>query len=287
MPNVIKPRRNQQGFSLIEVLVATVILALLLAGLAPMLSASALLRRQQELIAEATNLAQFEIEEVRRSWSALFRSGLDATQSIGGLTPVNMRDRIIPMPRPCELTAVNYTGCTQDPPFAPELPRLTPSPLWPFGGEGSFEVVSPDPSGSGVDDLYLYDPNFEPPTSSKIANFSMSGVRGPTTYHVQVFWGYAPGSSVPKDPYGNPKWFRNEVARVVVRIYLAGDDGGLPVDDEGNPTRLTRPVRPVVSSRAENLLDNRASSNDPDAQLAFSRLAPLVVLTSDIPRVYQ
>lgn len=72
--------RTGSGFTLVEVLVATVLLALFLAALAPMLSAAALLRRQQELIAEATNLAQLEIEEIRRSWSALENRGLGSVR---------------------------------------------------------------------------------------------------------------------------------------------------------------------------------------------------------------
>lgn len=265
-----------------------VVLALFLASLAPMLSASALLRRQQELIAEATDLAQLEIEEIRRTWGALdARSGLEASQSLGGLTPINMRDRIVPLPQPCILSAATTPTCTQDPPVAPELPRLPPSDSYPFAADG-FEAVSTNPSGEGPDDLYLYDPNQITPATSKAAGFTMAGLRGPATYYVQVFWGYAPGSSTPAQALDNSKWYRDEIVRVVVRLYLADSEGTLPEDSEGQPTRLTRAVRPVLNaSRTRDLADNSAKTNDPNAASGFTPLAPLVVLTTDIPRTYQ
>jgi hypothetical protein len=148
-------------------------------------------------------------------------------------------------------------------------------------------VTTPDPSGTGRDDLYLYDPNQEPPTSPKIANFTMAGVRGPTTYHVQVFWGYAPGSATPERALQEPRWYEREIVRVVVRVYLAGKDGDLPIDSAGNPTRLTRPVRAILNGRAEELTDNSVERNNPEAPSGFSPLAPLVVLTTDVPRSYQ
>jgi prepilin-type N-terminal cleavage/methylation domain-containing protein len=281
-------RRNRRGITLTEVLVAMVVLALFLAALAPMLSASALLRRQQELIAEATGLAQLEIEEIRRTWATLdSRSGLDTPQNVGGLVPVAMRDRVIPLPQPCQLSATTDPGCSQDPPVVPALPRLPPSESYPFPADG-FEATGSDPGNAdGPDDLYLFDPSGVPPDTAKAANFAMAGLRGPATYLVQVFWGYAPNSSTPARSSEDPKWYRNEIVRVVVRVYLAGGDGGLPRDSEGQPTRLTRAVRPVIGAKSRGLTDNSATANDPNAPPGFSPLAPLVVLTTDIPRVYQ
>ncbi len=286
MPNATRNARNRRGLSLVEVLVAVVILALFMAALAPMLSASALLRRQQELIAEATNLAQLEIEEVRRTWSLIDRQGLGTSQNLGGLVPVNMRDRVIPLPRACVLSEVNFPGCTQDPPRVPDPLRLPASAGYPFASD-SFEVTSPDPQSTGPADLYLYDPSREPPTTARAASFTMRGLRGPTTYRLQVFWGYAPGSATPMQAASNPRWYQSEVVRVVVRIYLAEKDGELPRDSAGQPTRLTQAARPVVSSRAENLTDKSAAANDPALPPAFSPLAPLVVLSADIARAYQ
>ncbi|AGY57105.1 type IV pilus modification PilV family protein [Gloeobacter kilaueensis] len=286
MLSATKRRRNRRGFTLTEVLVAMVVLALFLAGLAPMLSASALLRRQQELIAEATNLGQIEIEEIRRSWSVIENRGLGSSQNQGGLVPTNMRDRLIPLPRPCVLSEVNYEGCSQDPPVPPGSLPLSASSVYPFASD-SFEVVSPAPGGEGPDDLYLYDASLEPPDSERSASFTMSGARGTQTYRVQVFWGYAPGSATPAQALEDPEWYRREVVRVVVRLYLAGKDGELPRDNSGRITRLTRPVKPLISTRVEGLTDKSEAANDPNAPSAFSPLAPLVVLSADIARSYQ
>lgn len=285
MPSATK--RTRHGITLVEVLVAMVILALFMVTLAPMLSASVLLRRQQELIAESTNLAQLEVEEVRRSWAILdAQGGTTASQNLGGLTPLYMRERAIPLPQPCKLSATEDPSCQQDPPVPPPLPSLPASSTYPYDSAG-YEVTSPDPSGSGIDDLYLYDPNLEPPASEKIAHFTMRGVRGSQTYYTQVFWGYAPGSLTPAQASTNPRWYEKEVVRVVVRIYLAGPKGTLPVDTEGNPTRLTRASRVLINGQVRDLSDNSSKANDPTAPPVFSPLAPLVVLTADIPRRYQ
>ncbi|MBW4698020.1 MAG: prepilin-type N-terminal cleavage/methylation domain-containing protein [Aphanocapsa lilacina HA4352-LM1] len=286
MRSAIRRPHGQQGFTLVEVLVATVLLALFLAALAPMLSAAALLRRQQELIAEATNLAQLEIEEIRRSWSALENRGLGSRQNVGGLVPTAMRDRLVPLPRPCVLSEVEYEGCKYPEPVPPGPLPLTASQNYPFDSDG-YEVTSPDPSGEGADDLYLYDINREPPDSPRSAGFTMAGVRGPRTYRLQVFWGYAPGSATPAVALDDPQWYRQEVVRVVVRLYLAGKDGDLPVDGDGNPTRLTRAVQPLITARSEEVADTRSAANDPEAPPVFSPLAPLAVLSADIARSYQ
>jgi len=67
--------RSTQGVTLLEVLIAVVVLSVFLVGLAPMLAGSIVLRKQNSLVSEATQLAQLELEDIRRYWSALPRIG--------------------------------------------------------------------------------------------------------------------------------------------------------------------------------------------------------------------
>jgi len=61
-------RRSARGLSLVEVLVSVVMLAVILIGLAPALTATVLVRRQSDSIAQASALAQQQMEAIREAW---------------------------------------------------------------------------------------------------------------------------------------------------------------------------------------------------------------------------
>jgi prepilin-type N-terminal cleavage/methylation domain-containing protein len=82
-------RRGRRGLTLIEVLVAIVIFTLFALGLLPLATGATLLRKQQQLIAEATDLAQIQLEETRRYWAPYI--GATTTPAVNytpGLLPV-------------------------------------------------------------------------------------------------------------------------------------------------------------------------------------------------------
>ncbi len=69
MPNT--KMRSGQGLTLVEVLVAVLMLAVFLVGLAPALTATAVLRRQGDEISLANDLAKQHLENLRAEWQGL------------------------------------------------------------------------------------------------------------------------------------------------------------------------------------------------------------------------
>ena len=65
---MLRPQRSAGGLTLVEVLISIVLLAVFLIGLTPALTATAILQRQNDQVAAATNLAQQQIEAVREAW---------------------------------------------------------------------------------------------------------------------------------------------------------------------------------------------------------------------------
>jgi Tfp pilus assembly protein PilV len=68
MKTIRLQRRSARGLSLVEVLVSVVMLAVILIGLAPALTATVLVRRQSDSIAQASALAQQQMEAIREAW---------------------------------------------------------------------------------------------------------------------------------------------------------------------------------------------------------------------------
>lgn len=62
------PTRTNRGLTIVEVLVSIGIMAVLLVGLVPALTAAAILRRQGDGVSAATSLAQQQMEAVREGW---------------------------------------------------------------------------------------------------------------------------------------------------------------------------------------------------------------------------
>lgn len=60
--------RTTRGLTIVEVLVSIGIMAVLLVGLVPALTAAALLRRQGDGVSAATDLAQQQMEAIREGW---------------------------------------------------------------------------------------------------------------------------------------------------------------------------------------------------------------------------
>jgi type II secretory pathway pseudopilin PulG len=75
-------KRNQSGLTLVEVLASVTVAAAILAALSAPMAVGIINRRQGQDVTQATNLAQMEIESIRRNWqSAALIPG------VGGLAP--------------------------------------------------------------------------------------------------------------------------------------------------------------------------------------------------------
>jgi type II secretory pathway pseudopilin PulG len=89
-------KRNTRGVTLIESVVAVVVLGLILIGLLPLTVGTVLLRQQQQAIAEATSIAQVQLEETRRYWNIQnIATGLP--HSGGQPFPVNYESQTFPL----------------------------------------------------------------------------------------------------------------------------------------------------------------------------------------------
>ncbi|WP_218082544.1 type IV pilus modification PilV family protein [Anthocerotibacter panamensis] len=281
------------GSALVEVLVAIVVLSIFLVGLLPLVIGSTLLRKQQQYVVEATNLAQLQIEETRRYWSLLVFS---CDPDLGSANPNNPA-------YPINFQPISVCG-------APGSGKLDPA--FPLFGETTSACVQrltttlttpvrvAPVTDKDTPTSVLNDPSTVTPTDPNIVNYALrTNVQNKTAanciykdstvppndtqdvrYVAQLFWGRAPTSTDAGNLVPTPAQ-QTEVRRVVVRIYQAnprnsgcnfGTAQGLLTGAEltaclplGATTQVTRP----------NLVGSATS-------LDFS--APLVVLTADIPR---
>jgi type II secretory pathway pseudopilin PulG len=244
-------RRSATGLTLVEVLVAIVVFALFAIGLLPLATGASLLRQQQQLIAEATDLAQIQLEETRRYWSQVAPStATPAVNYTPGLLPVfgeTLSD--------CSLKVT----ATQ--------PRAV--------AVGS---TLTDPAGVAVGAAgivnYALRANLSTATTNtaaascvyKDSNDAVNRSQ-PVRYIAQLFWGDRDLSVSP-----------NTTRRVVVRIYRAVGNGRTCTVAGCTPTCATTPANCLPPGAtlqpAQPVFTGDAS--------ALSDTAPLVVLTADI-----
>ncbi len=250
-------KRGVQGLTLVEILVAIVVFSIFAVGLLPLATGASLLRQQQQLIAEATDLAQIQLEESRRYWSQL--------------NPGSAVNR-----------AVNYT------------PGLLPLFGEIDKDDCSLKVTSARPKQ--VTKVLLTNHNDVPVNDAGIVNYAIqenlvtttitSGASciyrdseaavnksKPVRFIAQLFWG-----DQDNDGDGAADLTPNSSRRVVVRIYRAVGAGTTCTGANCAPACVTTPANclptgattqtalPVFTGDA-SALDNRAA---------------LVVLTADI-----
>ncbi|HEY5137989.1 MAG TPA: type II secretion system protein [Methylococcales bacterium] len=240
--------RGAIGLTLVEVLVAIVVFALFAIGLLPLATGASLLRQQQQLIAEATDLAQIQLEETRRYWSQVTLSPPAAVNYTPGLLPV---------------FGETLSDCTLK--VTTTQPRAV--------AEGS---TLTDPAGVAVNAAgivnYALRANLSTATNtaaSCVYKDSDDAVNKsqPVRFIAQLFWGESDLGDTP-----------NTSRRVVVRIYRAVGAGRTCTGTGCTPACATTPASCLPPGAtlqpAQPVFTGNAS--------ALSDTAPLVVLTADI-----
>jgi type II secretory pathway pseudopilin PulG len=246
-----KTRRGTTGLTLVEVLVAIVVFALFAIGLLPLATGASLLRQQQQLIGEATDLAQIQREETRRYWSQV--APATATPA------VNYTPGLLPVFGETLSTCALKVTATQ--------PRAVAA--------GS---TLTDPAGVAVNAAGIVNYALRANLSTATTNTSTASCiykdsndavnrSQPVRYIAQLFWGNLTTDVSP-----------NTTRRVVVRIYRAVGAGKTCTVASCTPTCATTPANCLppgaTLETAQPVFTGNAS--------ALDDRAPLVVLTADI-----
>ncbi len=243
-------RRGATGLTLVEVLVAIVVFALFAIGLLPLATGASLLRQQQQLIAEATDLAQIQLEETRRYWSQITLSPPAAVNYTPGLLPVfgeTLSDCSL------KVTATQpravATGSTLTDPAGV---ASNATGIVNYALRANLSTATTDTSTASC--VYK--------DSDDAVNKSQ-----PVRFIAQLFWG-------DRDLTASP----NTTRRVVVRIYRAVGAGRTCTGAGCTPTCATTPANCLPTGAtlqaAQPVFTGNAS--------ALNDRAPLVVLTADI-----
>jgi prepilin-type N-terminal cleavage/methylation domain-containing protein len=243
-------RRGRRGLTLIEVLVAIVIFTLFALGLLPLATGATLLRKQQQLIAEATNLAQIQLEETRRYWAPY----VGAT-----ITPaVNYTPGLLP------IFGETLANCNL------KVTALKPNVL---AGTLLSDPESVATNAGGIVNYAIREnlvtDRTDTSTASCVYRDSDAAVNKSkqVRYIAQLFWGDLTTEAPP-----------NSARRVVVRIYRATGAGTSCSGAGCVPTCVATPVNclpPGATLRPALPVFTGDSS-------AIDSRAPLVVLTADI-----
>lgn len=246
----LRVRRRATGLTLVEVLVAIVVFAIFAIGLLPLATGASLLRQQQQLIAEATDLAQIQLEETRRYWSQVTLSPPAAVNYTPGLLPVfgeTLSD--------CSLKVT----ATQPRAVAVGSTLTDPAGV-AVGAVGIVNyairenLITATTNTSSASCVYK--------DSDDAVNKSQ-----PVRFIAQLFWGDLTTDASP-----------NGTRRVVVRIYRAVGAGTTCTGAGCTPTCATTPANCLPAGAtlqpAQPVFTGNAS--------ALSNTAPLVVLIADI-----
>jgi prepilin-type N-terminal cleavage/methylation domain-containing protein len=243
-----KTRRDAAGLTLVEVLVAIVIFAIFALGLLPLATGASLLRKQQQLIAESTNLAQIQLEETRRYWAPF--EGATATPAVNytpGLLPVfgeTLKD--------CSL-------------------KITATQPQVLSGSLLTDPENVAVNASGIVN-YAIRENLATTTTAtnsciyKDSNTAVNQSK-PVRYIAQLFWGNLTADAPP-----------NSTRRVVVRIYRALGAGATCTGAGCTPTCATTPANCLPTGAT---LQPALPVFTGDGS-AVNYTAPLVVLTADV-----
>jgi type II secretory pathway pseudopilin PulG len=244
-------QRGAIGLTLVEVLVAIVVFAIFAIGLLPLATGASLLRQQQQLIAEATDLAQIQIEETRRYWSQVApTTATPAVNYTPGLLPVFGET----------LSNCNLKVTATQPRAVAVGSTLT------------------DPAGVAVNAMGIVNYAIRANLSTATTNTATASCvyknsdddvnkSQPVRYIAQLFWGDLTTETSP-----------NTTRRVVVRIYRAVGAGRTCTTASCTPTCATTPATCLPAGAtlqpAQPVFTGSAS--------ALNDTAPLVVLTADI-----
>jgi prepilin-type N-terminal cleavage/methylation domain-containing protein len=250
-------KRGVRGLTLVEILVAIVVFSIFAVGLLPLATGASLLRQQQQLIAEATDLAQIQLEETRRYWSQLNPST--------AVKAVNYTPGLLPL-----FGEIDKDDCS--------LKRTGTQP------QEVTQALLTNPSNVPVNDAGIV--NYAVQENLAVATINAGGVSciyrdseaavnksKPVRFIAQLFWG-----DQDNDGNGVADPSPNSSRRIVVRIYRAIGTGTTCTAANCVPACVATPANclpigattqtafPVFTGNA-SVLDNRAA---------------LVVLTADI-----
>lgn len=243
-----KTGRGIAGLTLVEVLVAIVVFAIFALGLLPLATGASLLRKQQQFIAEATNLAQIQLEETRRYWAPF--EGATATPAVNyspGLLPVfgeTMND--------CSLKVT----ATQPKVLAGALLTDPDSVAVNTAGIVNYAIRENLTTTTTATNSCVY----------KDSNAAVNQSE-PVRYIAQLFWGNLTADAPP-----------NSVRRVVVRIYRAIGAGKTCTGAGCTPTCATTPADCLPTGAT---LQPALPVFTGDGSVV-NYTAPLVVLTADV-----
>jgi type II secretory pathway pseudopilin PulG len=243
-------RRGTTGLTLVEVLVAIVVFALFAIGLLPLATGASLLRQQQQLIAEATDLAQIQLEETRRYWSQVTLAPPSAVNYTPGLLPVfgeTLSDCSLKVTA-TQPRAVAVGSTLTDPAGV----AVGAAGIVNYGLRANLSTATTNTAAASC--VYK--------DSDDAVNKSQ-----PVRYIAQLFWGDLTTDLSP-----------NTTRRVVVRIYKAVGAGKTCTGAGCTPTCATTPANCLppgaTLQTAQPVFTGDAS--------ALNDTAPLVVLTADI-----
>ena len=243
-----KTRRAAAGLTLVEVLVAIVIFAIFALGLLPLETGASLLRKQQQLIAEATNLAQIQLEETRRYWAPF--EGATVTPA------VNYTPGLLP------LFGETLNDCSL---------KVTATQPKVLSGALLTDPENVAVNAAGIVNYAIREDLVTTTTATNSCVYKDSNAAvnqsKPVRYIAQLFWGNLTADDPP-----------NSTRRVVVRIYRALGAG----------TACTGAgCTPICANTPANCLPTGATLQPAlpvftgDGS-AVSNKAPLVVLTADV-----
>ena len=253
----LSSKRGVHGLTMVEILVAIVVFSIFAVGLLPLATGASLLRQQQQLIAEATDLAQIQLEETRRYWSQLNASAaVKAVNYSPGLLPLfgeTDKDDCslkVTSARPKQVTKTLLTNPGDVP--------VNDAGIINYAVQENLAVATINAGGVSC----IYRDSEDPVNKSK-----------PVRFIAQLFWG-----DQDNDGNGVADLTPNSSRRVVVRIYRAVGAGTTCTAANCVPACVAAPANclppgattqtalPVFTGDA-SALDNRAA---------------LVVLTADI-----
>ncbi|WP_287130010.1 hypothetical protein, partial [Candidatus Cyanaurora vandensis] len=297
--NSLPRLRSPHGATLIEALVAIVVLSMFLVGLVPMIVGTAMVRRQSEGVGEASALAQTQLEEVRRYWSVL--------NEITNFYkfPVNYDDHRFP------LFGQTDANCTPKNVILPsgtyEVRNADRNGIKTVYNEvttGSrFSDNPSDPNVVGLNDIYTVSPTdarvysyglLENPITQTSANGQCNYLDfdadanddREVRFVAQMYYGPAPGSQradvntrgtftpTSDDRAANGEFVYNSY-RVVVRIYAAREGNGNACRGEIVQVQIAN----CLFTTTETATKRTVSSGN---ATLMDRSAPLVVQYTDI-----
>jgi len=221
--------RPKTGATLIESVVAVVIFGLLMTSLLPLVVGTALVRRQQADISEATALAQTQLEDIRRFWGVTkFTPRSNAGGLLGYKVTPNYDQRSFP------LFGETTSGCLPKTITLDQTKEITNGVDKTVYGAAATLLRYTTPSYATPDAFGLDDNYAVQPTDAKVYSYGL--VANPQITlnlgkinSTQCSYLNSPSDSLDKQNVNNGK-----TVRFIAQIYYGPSPGAQLADIDGN-----------------------------------------------------